>query len=492
MKHNKLIVMVFMAITFMGYSQNETDALRYSQTFFGGSARYEAMAGSFGALGADLSVANTNPAGLARFSQNQFTIGANNAILNSKSQYNGTSGSDKGYALSLSNFGALAAIDRTYKGRGWHFLQFGFTYNRTCDYQNRQYYEGQNYNSLLEIFASEGSGVDPTQIFDYKPFTTAIAWDTYALDWDANTSTYVAQLTPGDMYHKRTIVTKGGVSDYNFSFSGNYIGKLYVGGSVGIQAIRYQQNYSHEESLLDTVGVFLRSFVYDYAQTTKGRGINLKLGAIYLPIDNLRIGLAFHTPTILSFKEAWSSTMTSTLSYAEYTIPKQNQPEGSYSYRIRTPLKVIGSFAYVAFSRLALNIDAEYSSYNWIKMKTSNDPSIPTYDFKTENSAIRSLYRSVVNLRIGAELAATSNFFIRGGFAYYPSPYKSNVAGAMGKTIFYTAGVGYKWKFFYVDLSYKLQTGKRNYYAFNPSDARNLTKFNDTKNNILLSLGFRF
>ena len=492
MQQNKLLVMVFMIITFIGYSQNETDALRYSQTFFGGSARYEAMAGSFGALGADLSVANTNPAGLGRFSQNQFAIGGNGAFLNSKSLYNGTAGSDKGAAFSLSNFGALAAIDRTYKGRGWHFLQFGFTYNRTCDYQNRQYYEGQNYNSLLEIFASEGSGVDPSQIYDYKPFTTAMAYDTYAIDWDANTSNYVARLTPGDMYHKRTIVTKGGVSDYNFSFSGNYIGKLYVGGSVGLQVIHYQQNYSHEESLLDTVGVSLRSFEYDYAQTTKGRGINLKLGAIYLPIDNLRIGLAFHTPTMLSFKDAWSSNMTATHSNIVYTIPKQNQPQGSYAYRIRTPLKVIGSIAYVAFSRLALNLDAEYMSYNWMKMKTSNDPSIPKYDFKAENTAINSLYRSVVNIRFGAEFAATSNFFVRGGFAYYPSPYKTNVVGATGNTFFYTAGVGYKWNKFYIDLSYKLQTGKRNYYAFNPSDARNLTKFNDSKNNVMLSLGFRF
>jgi len=32
-------------------AQNETDALRYSQNFFGGTARSTAMGGAFGALG---------------------------------------------------------------------------------------------------------------------------------------------------------------------------------------------------------------------------------------------------------------------------------------------------------------------------------------------------------------------------------------------------------------------------------------------------------
>jgi hypothetical protein len=473
-------------------AQDETDALRYSQGFFGGTARFESMAGAFGALGADISVMNTNPAGLARFTENQFTLGINNAFLRSKSTYNGTKASDKGSAFGFSNIGILAAIDRTNKGKGWHGIQFGFSYNRTNDYQNRQYYEGQNFNSLLEIFASEGYGVDPSQIYSYMPFTTALAWDTYALDWDANNQMYIPRLTMGDMYHKRTITTKGGVSDYNLSFSANYVGKWYFGGTIGLQNVRYFNSYSHEESLLDTVGVSLRSFTYSYSQSTKGFGVNLKLGAIYLPMDNLRIGLAFHTPTVLSLKEYWTSTMSAVHSTVSYNIPGDNQPQGSYYYKVSSPMRIIGSVAYVAFSRLALDLDLEFTSYNWSKLKSTHNPSMPSYDFKTENATIHSIYKSVVNLRLGAEFAITSQFFVRGGFAYYPSPYKRNVSGVSGDTYFITTGVGYKWNKFYIDLSYKLQKGKRNYYAFNPADPKNLTQFNDSKNNFMLTLGFRF
>lgn len=476
----------------LSFAQNEADALRYSRGYFGGTARYESMAGAFGALGADISVMNTNPAGLARFTQNQFSIGINNAFLSSQSVYNGTNARDKGYAFTLSNLGFVASIDRTYKGKGWHNIQFGFSYNRTRDYQNRQYYEGQNFNSLLEVFAAEGAGVDPTQIFDYKPFTTALAWDTYALDWDATNQMYIPRLTMGDMYHKRTLVTKGGVSDYNISFSANYIGKLYLGGSLGIKSIRYEHHYAHEESLLDTVGVSLRSFTYNYGQKTKGTGINLKIGAIYLPIDNLRFGLAVHTPTLISFKENWSSNMTAIHSGTTYSTPQENQPEGSYSYKVISPLKIIGSVAYIAFSRLAIDVDMTFTSYSWSKLKSKKNPSVPYYGFQQENKAIKDLYRSVVNLQIGAEFAATSNLFFRAGFAFYPSPYKKSVDGSLGNTVFYTAGLGYKWRHFYVDLSYKLQQGKRNYYAFNLADIKNLTQFKNARNNIALSFGFRF
>lgn len=55
----------------LAFSQNETDLYRYSRTTYGGSARFESMAGSFGALGADMSCSQTNPAGMGRFSSSK-------------------------------------------------------------------------------------------------------------------------------------------------------------------------------------------------------------------------------------------------------------------------------------------------------------------------------------------------------------------------------------------------------------------------------------
>ncbi len=49
------------------FAQNEVDALRYSFIRHGGTARYTAMSGAFGALGSDFSSLSTNPAGIATF-----------------------------------------------------------------------------------------------------------------------------------------------------------------------------------------------------------------------------------------------------------------------------------------------------------------------------------------------------------------------------------------------------------------------------------------
>src|SRR5215204_5430306 len=55
-------------------SQNEVDALRYSQVMTGSTARSLSMGGAFGALGADFSSLSTNPAGLGVYRKSEFTF----------------------------------------------------------------------------------------------------------------------------------------------------------------------------------------------------------------------------------------------------------------------------------------------------------------------------------------------------------------------------------------------------------------------------------
>ena len=64
MKRILVCIITFSAGTF--FAQDVRDIVRFSETQVSGSARFEAMAGSFGALGADLSCAAINPAGFGR------------------------------------------------------------------------------------------------------------------------------------------------------------------------------------------------------------------------------------------------------------------------------------------------------------------------------------------------------------------------------------------------------------------------------------------
>jgi hypothetical protein len=72
------------------FAQNEEDALRYSRTYFGGTARNSGMAGAMSAFGGDYSVVAQNPAGLARLRKSNFSSTLNLENLRSEADFYGT------------------------------------------------------------------------------------------------------------------------------------------------------------------------------------------------------------------------------------------------------------------------------------------------------------------------------------------------------------------------------------------------------------------
>ena len=483
--------MVLATIAFYNHGQNETDALRFSQSFFGGTARTAGMAGSFGALGADLSVAATNPGGLGRFTQNQAAISFVNNTATGNSRFNNTESSFSGNSTRLSNFGVLFVSKGKKQTSNWRNTQFGFTYNRIADFSSNMRYEGQQYESLLEHFAGIAQGVPPEDIYSWHPFQTALAYNTYALDYDPLTGAYVPRLSSGDMYHKRSIRTRGGIAEYGLSLAGNYKDKLYVGGSLNFQNTRYFESFSHSEELLDPQGVSLRSFTYDWDLTSKALGINLKLGAIYAPVEQIRFGLAFHTPTALRFNESYSADMVAVHDDNTYTIPANTVPQGTFNYRFRNPMRLIGSVAYVFMRRGAINVDVEMARMNRAEFRSSSDP-LNQYNFINENQVTLNTYRTTINFRIGAEYALTPFLFGRVGFAYYASPYDKSIENYGGSNLFYTAGLGYRWNKLFVDIAYRLHQSKLEYFAFDPQNPNNRVNFDLQKHAVFLTVGLRF
>ena len=96
MKKKTIFAILLSLITLSTLAQNDIDALRYSKTTFGGTARYMGLCGAFGAFGAFFSVLSTNPAGIGLYKSSEFTItptlfyGATNSAYNGfsdKSQY---------------------------------------------------------------------------------------------------------------------------------------------------------------------------------------------------------------------------------------------------------------------------------------------------------------------------------------------------------------------------------------------------------------------
>ncbi|MCC6182952.1 MAG: hypothetical protein IT237_14075, partial [Bacteroidia bacterium] len=107
MKSKLLIGILFLSSTFLAHAQNEVDALRYSQPFINGTARFNSMGGAFTALGGDMTSINQNPAGLAVYRSNEIYTGLNLFSQTTRSSYLNNGTSNNQINLNIPNFGLL-------------------------------------------------------------------------------------------------------------------------------------------------------------------------------------------------------------------------------------------------------------------------------------------------------------------------------------------------------------------------------------------------
>lgn len=490
-------ILSFLSVLLLSTSltaQNENDVLRYSTTDVFGSARFEAMAGSFGALGADFSAIQINPAGMGRFSSSSTSLSFNNSSISNEAFYNGTMTDSRRNKFTVSSAGMVITNDLSELNNGRRYSQFSFGYTRLKNFANTKRYEGQNFQSLLDVFANSGEGIDPENIYTERPFTTGLAYDVFAVDFDPLSGQYYSRLTPGDMYHNRTIETNGGIGEFHVGYSENFMNKFYYGASLGIRRVNYEENVAHNERLLDTVGTTLRYFDYFYDQTTTGTGFNLKLGLLYLPTEQFRFGLAFESPTMYTLQDKWSANMTAMHDDGLKFVDSEFIPKGEFDYRMKTPMKLRGSFAYILGMRGAINIDLEMSRLPGGRLKPANtvETSINTYNFETENEEVALQYRTILNTRVGIEYMIFTDFFLRGGFALLPQPFKKELGNISKPNMTYSAGIGWENKFVALDLSYRLLQLNSEYYAFDPSKLENRTDFKTNVNNVVLTARIKF
>ena len=125
MKRILLAMVILMAFAFQSKGQTEEDALRYSFLDFGGTARYNSVAGAFGALGADLSVLSVNPAGMARFKSSEWSITPQIGLQNSTTQFTGNDATNGHESFVIGNLGVVGVIKAAQESPTlWKSIQF--------------------------------------------------------------------------------------------------------------------------------------------------------------------------------------------------------------------------------------------------------------------------------------------------------------------------------------------------------------------------------
>ena len=484
----KLIVLfsIAMVCAYSSFAQNDVDAMRYSQLSFGGTARFASMAGSMGALGGDMSTISFNPAGIAVFRKTELSISPYLYIPHSSSTFNNTSSGDSKLNVNLGNIGLVGAVHlKEDKNGGWRYINFGIGYNTLANFNTRLNITGVNKtSSMLDAFTQQASGQNPSQL---DAFSTNLAYQTYLINPLSITDTthYNHVLMPGyGEQQKKSLDSKGSLGEMYLSLGGNYNDKLFIGGTLGLVHASYSEESKYEEVNTNDSLPGFKSFTYYQTLASKGgmffNGINFKLGVIVKPIDWLRVGLAVHTPTYISFKDEYSSVMQSDVGSASY---QTDTVKGKFNYSITTPYRAMASLGFVIQKIGMLNVDYEYVDYSSASL--NSHPNV----FTDVNTGIRARYKAAGNLRVGAEVRLDPVAF-RVGYALYGSPFKGGDNASASRSS-YTFGVGYRREIFYIDAAYVFSKYTEKNYLY---DAALLDPTETTYKNssFMITCGWRF
>ena len=515
----KIFYTIFFSLsTILTNAQGSSDALNYSQTFNGGTARFVSMGGAFGALGGDFTSISINPAGLGVYRSSEFSITPSFKKRNVSSDYNGSNGKGSQNRFGFDNLGFVLSYKPNGEAeKGLINLNIAFGYNRTNDYYTNAYAKGDNSaNSIMDYFASIANGNNSDDMSfppasepnnTYNPFLDSnapweaiMAWNTYLINPTMGTN-YEAALNGNDgVFQQNRILNTGSSREFILALGTNYSNKLYIGTTVGITNINYSSSSTFSEDAFlsaDSLvnGYYNQFFYSDYKKKieTRGTGYNLKIGVIYKPIDGLRLGLALHTPTFYNLEDLYSYSIHSNFDYHRNEENYySNSPDGRYEYQLETSLKAIGSIAYTFKDLGLLSIDVEHVSYSSIRLRDSNDPNT----FTDANDAIKSSYRNVNNVKIGGEIRI-SDVFLRGGYAFYPSPYKKGYLNENTNHSIISCGIGYREGNFFIDAAYMYSIQKEKYVLYDlrnvdGSYAVNPVSTKMTEGKFLTTIGFKF
>ena len=453
MKRIFLIIITFLAVCAIN-AQNDMDAFRFSQTNWEGTARFMGAGGAFGAVGAEYSALAINPATIGLYKRNEITFTP--FVLNvhkSACTYNKTTTPFLATTYSISNFGFV--IKTTREESMWKAVQFAVGYNRINNFNNQFRITGMSEgSSMMSEFINQANGT-PYQFLTRDALKAFNTWLIDTIPGEQNS--YYSPFTGADIEQTKYVNTKGGIDEMNFSVGANYNEQIYIGVTLGIPFLKYREETKYKEKDINNVVAGFESFTITDLLRVSGTGINAKLGLIYQPVHFFRAGVAFHSPTYYSkLKDRFKRT----IEVIPSDYDDDDDDENRFDYKLTTPLRVIGSVAFIIQKRAFLSADYEFTHYGLASMYADD------YSFSQENQDIQDKYRATHSIRIGGELFLTDKFLVRAGYGFTSNPYKKDINSS--PTHIGSIGIGVRAKYMFFDLAYAIKFCKEDYWMYNP------------------------
>ena len=508
-----------------------------------GTARYVGMGGAMEALGADISVINSNPAGIGLFRRSSGSVSFGLVSQDGASSFkygNKTNASfdQGGFVYSLRD------------GRRT-FINFGFNYHKS-----------KNFDYILNA-ASALNGASQHKLSYMKALANENNLDKTSSGWRGKFA-YTSQLD--NLYYNTLMMTSsdgffyndasgyefgraetGYIGEYDFNTSVNVNDRVYLGITIGIHDVHYTGHSLYNEALVNLNNQTAGDITVNDERRITGTGYNASFGIILRPVDasTFRIGLSVSTPT-------WYDLKTSNYTYLinntkadgggklQGDYPNYTTGE-SYEFKLFTPWKFGVSLGHTVGNYLALGASYEYADYSRLDTRVNDGYDVDYWGDVYEHSSsdepmnrhTRETLKAVSTLKIGAEAKVMPNLAVRAGYNYVSPMFKkegykdgnidsygSNYSSATDYTNWeatnrYTVGIGYTLGKMSFDLAYQYAQTNGKFHPFadsyldytypgqdsNGNDVTmtesldnyaNAVKVSNKRNQLLLTLTYRF
>ena len=450
------------------------DTQRLSEQELTGTARYVGMGGAMTAIGGDPSAVKDNPAGLGLYRRMEVMIS-----FDERYDWTHQAGAD----LKNTNYFAapqaawVFTLGNPYKERGVIYNNFMFSYSRlrtfNCSFAATA--TGQT-TSLADVICMNTNGLQEAALQPARRWNDEnVGWlscqgyDTYLIDpTEAGGDQWTTVLLDGETVDNSLRIREYGyVNQYGLDWAMNISNRVYLGAGVRMLSYSYSQTAEYYEQFGKGGDLLNQTDL-----TMSGIGVNGSLGIIYRPVECMRLGASFQTPTASTLTVGNSGTLSATTdSLRSSGTPTNSTPVQGFRMPLRSSVSV--AFQIKRYGLLSFQYDYQHQ-------KNMND---------------------VHSLRVGLEVVPTNNLFINAGYVYESSFRKQDdiVEHAYNavrtdtyfqnirRTQYISLGAGYRGKVFVAQAAYQFGLQGINLYAHQlatPYDMRTQT------HRIVLTLGW--
>jgi len=508
-----------------------------------GTARSMALGGAFASLGADLASMSINPAGLGMYRRNEIVLTPMMTFQSSATSGTMSYAKNGKNRFSMANFGAAL---NAYEGTGTlTSFTVGIGLNRIADFNSRYsfktdtpYTGGEVWApTIADIFGQQlgQAGIFPdsegrlgyTNINPYF-WPAALGYNGFMISSFYDPETKEGYYKPdcigsnASILHYTDVVNSGSINEFTLSAGANLNNIVYIGATIGIQSVHratgvyYGEDYRYDRGpAANSAGDPLETQL-DYADLYQksvldGSGVNFKLGVIVRPVESLRIGVAFHTPTYYSLERSYYGDITSQMynnATGETEINQDGTPyqddTGSNSWCFTSPARLLFGISYTFANYGLVSVDYQRDWYNGIRVKNTPDGfDIYPEDYKAE---FKQAFRGTSTIRAGVEVKPLPVLALRIGAGYTGSMLETREnyydRPLTYETRYFTAGIGIALsRYVSLDVAYQnvtdKQTDYRLFYSLDRSTGNFFTSTGlfDTeskRHNVAMSLVFRF